>query len=286
MSAGVTDALGRRHPPAGPTARIVSLVPSITELLFDLGLAARVVGRTSFCVHPRPAVDAVPRVGGTKTPRLDRIRDLAPSHVVVNVDENRREDAEALAAGGITVIATHPLAPADNPALYRLLGHVFGCGQRAAALTREFETAHRALLSHATARRRRRVLYLIWRRPWMTVSRDTYVSRALSDAGLDTVAHDPARRYPEIALSPALLADAEAVLLSSEPFPFKAQHATELREAACNPRLPVHFVDGEMTSWYGSRAIAGCRYLARLACELDPEAHGDDVAPCRPRGRR
>jgi ABC-type Fe3+-hydroxamate transport system substrate-binding protein len=268
MSAGARDALGRHHAPAGPGARIVSLVPSITELLFDLGLAGQVVGRTTFCIHPRPAIGEVPRVGGTKTPHLGRIRDLAPTHVVVNVDENRREDAEALAAAGVVVIATHPLTPADNPALYRLLGKIFGRARRAAALARSFEAARRALLDEAAVHPRRRVLYLIWRKPWMTVSRDTYVSRALADAGLDTVAHDPQRRYPEVTPTRSLLAGTDAVLLSSEPFPFKPHHATELRKAAGDPALPVHFVDGEMTSWYGSRAITGCHYLARLTREL------------------
>ena len=105
------DAAGTTHAPASGEARIVSLVPSITELLFDLGAGNRVVGRTPFCIHPHDGVANVPRVGGTKTPRLDRIRALEPTHVILNVDENRREDADALAAFVPDVIVTHPLGP-------------------------------------------------------------------------------------------------------------------------------------------------------------------------------
>ena len=126
MTGERTDWAGRAHPRAGPEPRIVSLVPSITELLFDLGLGPFVAGRTTFCVHPRPGVDTVPRVGGTKTVRLDRLRDLAPTHVIVNVDENRKEDVEAIESFAPHVIVTHPLEPADNPGLYRLLGSIFG----------------------------------------------------------------------------------------------------------------------------------------------------------------
>ena len=103
------DAAGTMHAPASGDVRIVSLVPSITELLFDLGVGSRVVGRTPFCIHPHDGVAGIPRVGGTKTPRLERIRALEPTHVIVNADENRREDAEALAAFVPNVVVTHPL---------------------------------------------------------------------------------------------------------------------------------------------------------------------------------
>ncbi len=268
MSTPAVDALGRAHPPAAPGARIVSLVPSVTELLFDLGLGSRLVGRTTFCIHPREGVDAVARVGGTKTPRLDRIRELGATHVVVNVDENRREDAAALADMGIRVIATHPCAPEDNPALYRLLGAVFGRVPEAEALCRRFRDAFGALCRAAGDRPRRRVLYLIWRDPWMTVSGETYIARTLAAAGLDTTANAGGARYPEIVPDAASVAGVDAVLLSSEPYPFKQRHVTELRRLTGRAELPVRFIDGEMTSWYGSRAITGCAYLARFAREL------------------
>lgn len=262
------DAAGRIHAPAPGGARIVSLVPSITELLFDLGLGAQVVGRTTFCIHPRDAVARVPRVGGTKTPALERIQRLRPSHVIVNVDENRREHAEALAAAGASVIVTHPQQPRDNLHLYRLLGHVFACEARAQALCAEFSAALQALERAAAGRPRRRVLYLIWRDPWMTVSSRTYVSRCLAAAGLDTQAPDTGERYPRLVLDRDAVQGVDAVLLSSEPYPFKDRHAREVRAACGRQDLPVVPIDGEMTSWYGSRAIAACRYLMPFAAEL------------------
>ena len=262
------DAAGTVHAPAPRDARIVSLVPSITELLFDLGVGDRVVGRTPFCIHPRDGVSNVPRMGGTKTPRLDRIRALEPTHVIVNVDENRREDADALTAFIPNVIVTHPLGPRDNPALYRLVGGIFASGEATERLCRAFEGAFSALQSAVRTLPERRVLYLIWRDPWMTVSRDTYVSRTLALVNLLTVGDNPDRRYPEIALDAGLLAGVDLVLLSSEPFPFKARHIAEIRAHADanGVRCPsIRLFDGEMASWYGSRAIRAMDYLARFA---------------------
>ena len=132
--ARLIDALGVEHVPAGAGARIVSLVPSLTELLFALGLGAQVVGRTGFCIHPRTAVRTVPKVGGTKDVDLDRLRALAPTHVIVNVDENTRACEQALRAFVPHVIVTHPNAPEDNRALYALLGGVFDRGGGALGL--------------------------------------------------------------------------------------------------------------------------------------------------------
>ena len=261
------DAVGTTHAPASGNPRIVSLVPSITELLFDLGVGDRVVGRTLFCIHPRNAVASVPRVGGTKTPRLDRIRALEPTHVIVNVDENRREDADSLAEFVPNVIVTHPLGPGDNPDLYRLVGGIFASAEATALLCRAFARAVTALEAAVRRFPQRRVLYLIWRDPWMTVSRDTYVSRTLALVNFLTAGDDPLRRYPQIALTPELLASVDLVLLSSEPFPFKERHLAEIR-AHSGPRCPsIRLFDGEMASWYGSRAIRAMDYLARFAAD-------------------
>ena len=120
------DALGTVHQRADDPARIVSLVPSITELICDLGLSAQLVGRTGFCIHPKDVLKAIPKVGGTKSVNLKKIRALAPTHVIINVDENTRETADALAEFVPHVIVTHPLAPLDNLALYRQIGTAFG----------------------------------------------------------------------------------------------------------------------------------------------------------------
>ena len=263
------DAAGTMHAPASRGARIVSLVPSITELLFDLGVGNRVVGRTPFCIHPRDGVANVPRVGGTKTPRLDRIRALEPTHAIVNVDENRREDADALAEIVPNVIVTHPLGPRDNSALYRLVGGIFASGEATDRLCHAFEHALSALESAVRGLPERRVLYLIWRDPWMTVSRDTYVSRTLALVNFLTAGSGPDRRYPELMLTTELLDGVDLVLLSSEPFPFKERHIEEIRAHAGARSPGIRLFDGEMVSWYGSRAIRAMDYLVRFATSLD-----------------
>ena len=266
----LTDALGTTHPPAGPGARIVSLVPSITELLFALDLGAETVGRTSFCIHPRDRVRQVPAVGGTKDVRLDDVRALAPTHVIVNVDENLQEAAEALRTFIPHVVVTHPNAPEDNLPLYQLLGGLFDRVDRAEALAADLQ---RELdLCAAVEWPRERVLYLIWKDPWMTVAGDTYIARALATVGWD-VPHGPggatgAARYPVLADLEAEIARVQRVLLATEPFRFRESHAHDL--AVRHPGVPVELIDGEMTSWYGPRAIAGLPYLRerrRAACQ-------------------
>jgi len=126
-----TDAVGTPHDLAGADARIVCVVPSITELLFELGLGAQVVGRTGFCFHPKAKVRKVPKIGGTKDFDLEKIRALEPTHLIVNVDENPRERVEAAARFIPNVVVTHPLGPMDNVELFRLIGAIFG--QRNAA---------------------------------------------------------------------------------------------------------------------------------------------------------
>jgi len=261
----LTDAAGVAHPPAEADARIVSLVPSLTELLFDLGLGARVVGRTHYCVHPQPAVTAVPSVGGTKKVRRGRLLAVAPTHVLVNVDETPRALAEEIAAAGVRVVVTHPNAPLDNLDLYRLIGGLFGAGAEAERLAVRFRAAHDALVAAAAGRPRRRVLYLIWKDPWMTVSRDTYIARTLALAGWDTACHDPAVRYPQVTIDAGLLRGIDLVLFGSEPYRFTEDHLTAFHREHGGATPELRLIDGEMTSWYGSRAVAGLDYLRAFA---------------------
>ncbi|HYV63581.1 MAG TPA: helical backbone metal receptor [Bryobacteraceae bacterium] len=242
-------------------SRIVSLVPSITELLCELGLASDLVGRTGFCVHPKDALKAVPKVGGTKSVNLAKIRALAPTHVIVNVDENKKETADALAEFVPNLIVTHPLAPLDNLALYRQIGSAFDRVRQAEALCSRFELAFRETEKRKFPRKR--VLYLIWKDPWMTVSRDTYVSRTLQLFGMHTVPEKSPKRYPE--LETLDIPEAERILLSTEPYRFRERHRDELQSIL---KKRVHLIDGEMTSWYGSRAIQGLRYLAEFTATL------------------
>ena len=262
------DDIGVAHRPAEGEVRVVSLVPSITELVIALGLKNELVGRTDFCVHPNDSVESIARVGGTKTVRLEKVKALSPSHVIVNVDENRKQDVDAMAQWGCSIIVTHPLRPKDNLYLYRLLGGIFGREGAAETLCRDFEQAHQSLLDTAKNLPQRNVLYLIWRDPWMTISEDTYISRTLALAGLRSMGGRADVRYPEIDFEGPLMDRVDAVLLSSEPFPFKQKHVEEVRSLTQRWPVPISIIDAEMVSWYGPRAIPGLRYLESFAAEL------------------
>ena len=255
----LTDALGTRHDPA-PGATIVSLVPSITELLCDLGLAPQLLGRTGFCIHPAEVVRGIAKVGGTKDVNIEKIRKLAPTHVIVNIDENEKPTADALAAFVPHLVVTHPVAPRDNLALARLLGAIFCVEAQAEAWCAAFEAEY-ALLQAAPKGPPATVLYCIWQDPWMSVSSDTYIARMLAEIGWRTPQLG-AQRYPVFTWNEALLADIDCVLLSTEPYRFTETHADALEKQIGKP---VYLVDGEMMSWYGSRSVAGLAYVRALA---------------------
>jgi len=256
------DAIGQQHQLADKSAtRIVSLVPSITELLCDLGLASSIAGRTGFCIHPASIVQAIPKVGGTKDVNIEKIRKMSPTHLIVNIDENEKPTVDALAEFIPHVIVTHPITPADNLALYRLLGHIFQVEEAASALILDFEEAN-AALSQARAVKSETVLYCIWQDPWMTVSQDTYISTMLAMIGWRTWAPPEAtHRYPVFQWNDQMAQNIDRILLSTEPYRFNESHVDALERQTGKP---VQLVDGEMLSWYGSRAIPGLRYLATL----------------------
>lgn len=261
------DAVGAEHDAVDPgtrAPRIVSLVPSITELLCDLGLAPWLVGRTGFCIHPAPVVATIPKVGGTKGVNLDKIRALGATHLIVNIDENEKPAVEQLAQFIPNVIVTHPLTPRDNLDLYRMLGGIFRAEQPAHQLCAQFESEYAAL--QAQPKQAQRVLYCIWKQPWMTVSSVTYIANMLAEIGWRNWSAEPgigtAARYPAFSWSPLLLQQVDRILLSSEPYRFTAADAEQLQ---LQTDKTVQLVDGEMLSWYGSRAIAGLRYLRQLA---------------------
>lgn len=262
------DAIGAEHQPAAMqfgTPRIVSLVPSLTELLCDLGLAHWLVGRTGFCIHPKEKVHAIPKVGGTKDVHIEKIRKLAPTHLIVNIDENEKPTVDTLAAFIPHIIVTHPLAPKDNLMLYRLLGGIFHAEEKADALCAAFEQEWQELCM-LPRRLSRVMLYCIWKDPWMTVSRDTYIAAMMAEIGWQCWT-TPALavsgvRYPKFAWSDEMVRQIDGVLLSTEPYRFAEAHVDALESQIGKP---VQLVDGEMMSWYGSRAIAGLRYLRMLA---------------------
>jgi ABC-type Fe3+-hydroxamate transport system substrate-binding protein len=251
------DAIGQRHAPS-PDARIVCLVPSITELLCELGLAPLLAGRTGFCIHPHDVVAAIPKVGGTKDVNLDKIRRLAPTHVIVNIDENEKPTVERLAAFVPHVVVTHPNVPRDNLALARLMGGIFGAQAAAERWCAAFDAEYAALRALPPGPGRT-VLYCIWQDPWMSVAQDTYIGSMLAELGWRVPLLEAGVRYPRFNWSDDLVRGLDAVLLSTEPYRF-----TEAQIG-----IPVLLVDGEMMSWYGSRALAGLKYLRRLRTLLE-----------------
>ncbi len=261
----VADAIGQRHARfANPSAlRIACLVPSITETLFALGLGNKVVARTGFCIHPEPAIRDVPKVGGTKDVNVGKLIETEPTHVIVNIDENRKETVDHLRKVIPHVIVTHPMIPEDNATLFHLLGHIFSADDTALRLARALATALTRARTVGASRPVETALYAIWKNPWMTVSRDTYVSAMLATVGWKTLPMQAPKRYPEIPREDSVWRDAERVFLSSEPYLFGDEHVAELKSDG-QLAQPVELIDGEMVSWYGVRAIAGLHYLADL----------------------
>lgn len=265
MHETLTDAGGTTHAPAGPGARIASFVPSITELLIALGLAGNLVARTRFCIHPAGTVKGIAAVGGTKKVSIPKLKAIAPTHAVLNIDENTKNMAEALRGFVPNIIVTHPIEPRDNFALYRLLGGIFGQAREAEALCTRLRAAMSDLETFAAELPPARVCYFCWKDPWMTVSRDTYVARTLALVNLKTVRHDADMRYPEVAIDKALIEETDLFLFSSEPYAFSLEDiAAFARKNGLPPGTCVP-IDGEYASWYGSRAIEAMAYMRRFA---------------------
>ena len=235
------------------SGRIVSLVPSLTELLIDLGLKEQIVGRTRFCIFPEDKVGDIPIIGGTKNPRLDKIRALKPDIIVANYEENRKEDITQLQSE-FRVFLTDIRTVADAFQSIRDIGNLFGVSEETQPLIEEIEFVfnNRPHLPSIPT------LYLIWREPWMGVGRNTYIDDVMQHWSLSNVLHND-DRYPEIDLEHVAFDQPGLILLSSEPFPFKIKHAEEIRTLF--PDAHVEFVDGKWFSWYGSRMLPAFRTL-------------------------
>lgn len=240
--------------------RIVSLVPSQTELLYDLGLGERVVGITKFCVHPEEWFRSKIRVGGTKTVNIEKVLSLQPDLVIANKEENIKEQIDALSAK-IPVWISDVNNLEDACDMIILIGEITGTASKAVLLVEsiqeEFEklqTARQQLTNEL------RCAYLIWKDPYMTVGNDTFIHDLLSRCGLQNVFANR-ERYPSVTLTELKEQQCQLVLLSSEPYPFKEKHIAEIQEAL--PSAKVLLVDGEMFSWYGSRLIKSAAYLNR-----------------------
>lgn len=239
------DALGRRVTLAAPPRRIVSLVPSQTELLADLGLDAEVVGLTRFCVHPDGWKARKAIVGGTKNVDPGKVAALAPDLVIANKEENVQEQVEAVAET-CPVWVSDVATVAGSLAMTRDVGALVGRQPAADALADAIGAAFDGLPDWPPLR----ALYLIWRDPWMTAGHDTIIHDVMASAGLVNVAGDR-DRYPALTDAEVRASAPDVVLLSSEPYPFREKHVAEVQALA--PGAHVLLADGEAFSWYGSR---------------------------------
>jgi iron complex transport system substrate-binding protein len=240
--------------------RIVSLCPSLTELVFDLGRGNDLVGRTKFCVHPADRVERVESVGGTKNPKIARIVELAPDLVLLNEEENRREDADALMAAGVRCHVSFPRDVDETAQMVRDIGAVLARHTEAERIAADIERRAARVRENARQAPAVRYAYLIWRNPWMVAGSDTFVTAMLALPGGVNVFAGDGERYPTVTPEDLTAADPDAVLLSSEPFPFKEKHAAELAAATGLSRDRMTFVDGEYLTWHGSRTPDGIDY--------------------------
>lgn len=252
-----TDQLQRSVVLEKAPRRIISLVPSQTELLYSLGLDAEVVGITKFCVHPLAWFRSKTRVGGTKNVHADVIRALQPDLIIANKEENTQQDITAL-------MAHYPVWVSNIQSLEDACGMIAGVGaitQRsaeAAALISEIESNFTRLkplpAPVPTA-------YFIWRDPWMVAGGDTFIHQMMEACGLQNV-FGGQMRYPSVTAASLASSGCRLVLLSSEPYPFKEKHIAELQ--AIVPEAAIRLVDGEMFSWYGSRLLEAPAYFNSL----------------------
>ena len=268
-SRGLTrrDASGALVPVPARPSRIVSLIPSVTELLFALGLDDRIAGVTVFCTEPRDRVARTPKVGREKDPDLARIRALAPDLVVANMEENRRDVVEALRAEGIPVWVTFPRTVAEGIELVRVLGALTDSEAAATSLADSLEAAHARIRAGAEARPRVRVFCPIWRRPYMTINGDTYVHDMLRTCGGDNVFAASPVRYPTVTLEDLRDAAPDVVLLPDEPYRFRTAHLADFSELSDVPAVRtgrIHLVDGKLLSWYGPRIAEALERLPAL----------------------
>lgn len=251
------DQMGRSVTIAERPQRIISLVPSQTEWLADLGLAEEVIGLTKFCIHPDHWWREKTRIGGTKTLDLDKIRSLQPDLIIANKEENTQTEIELLAQEFPLWISDINSLP-EALDMMRSLGQITGKAKQAERLLGPFE---KALAAYQAPTASLSVAYFIWRKPWMLAASATFIDEMLKWAGFkNALAH--LVRYPSLSLKELRTEKIDLIFLSSEPYPFKEKHLAELQEIW--PNCQMFLVDGEIFSWYGSRLFKAPAYCQAL----------------------
>jgi len=267
----VSDQIGRNVTLASLPQRIISLVPSQTELLCDLGLEDRLVGITKFCVHPEHLKRQKALIGGTKQFNFDLIDRLQPDLIIANKEENPKPAVERLAE-------KYPVWVSDvfdlNSALQMItaLGEITGTFDKASMINREISTGFAELGEKIEETRRQTCLYLIWKDPYMAAGSDTFISDIMKHAGYDNMLEtwgEKGKRYPRISISEIVSLSPAYIFFSSEPYPFRENHLVKLREIVSSS---CTLVDGEAFSWYGSRMIHALPYLISLSEKVKTNA--------------
>jgi len=258
-----TDQLGREIKISFPPRRIVSLVPSQTELLFYLGLDEEIAGITKFCIHPAEKVKSKLKVGGTKQLHLEMIREIEPDLIIGNKEENKEEQVKEL-------MSEFPAWMSDIKTLkdaydmIQQMGELVNRSDEAKKLVHKIQLQFEALKNKLQTTKDKiplRTIYLIWRNPYMTVGGDTFINSMLELAEIDNCFKNQLR-YPEISEDDIKKANPDVMLLSSEPYPFKEKHVEELKRIC--PQAKIKLVDGELFSWYGSRLLKSADYFEKL----------------------
>ena len=240
--------------------RIISLVPSQTELLIDLGLEENIVGVTKFCIHPKHLLKTKTIVGGTKNIKIDRIKNLQPDIILCNKEENTKEIVEACQQIAFTHVSDI-FTLTDSLELISLYGSFFEKQVEAKKMINKLESKIIDFKKFIENKKSRKVAYFIWRNPWMVAASNTFINHLLELNKFENV-YANAKRYPEVNIKDILKKKPELILLSSEPFPFKEKHITEIKEHTSNS-TPI-LVDGEYFSWYGSRLLKAFDYFKEL----------------------
>ena len=241
--------------PATPQ-RIISIVPSQTELLFDLGLQEQIVGITKFCIHPADKVKLVPKIGGTKQLNMQAIHKLQPDLIIANKEENKQSQVEEL-------MAHYPVWVSDIKDLHSALSMINKVGEITVKPTEAVNISNEIFLKFQTlqpAKINIRVAYLIWRKPYMAAGSGTFINSMLQLCGFKNVIN--VDRYPELTAKDLIAANPDVLLLSSEPYPFSQKHIDEFKNIL--PNAKILLVDGELFSWYGSRLLHAPAYFNKL----------------------
>lgn len=241
--------------------RIISLVPSQTELLYYLGLEEEVIGITKFCIHPEKWFRNKTRVGGTKHINTALIKSLHPDLIIANKEENEKDQVEALYKDfRVHVTDVNNLTDASD--MIQTVGRLVNKEQEALQLS---EAINQKFLQLQPINNKQNVVYLIWKDPYMTVGGDTFINDMLNRCGLNNL-FNKKQRYPMITVEELSQNNFDTILLSSEPYPFKQKHIDEWQQIFPDKRIIL--VDGEMFSWYGSRLLQAPEYFKKLRSEM------------------